>query len=163
MRAHLFLARHDRVVHVRLELVGHAAADARHHREQVERVLAAGVALEHVAQRLDEPRAAHRVAPRVVACQCRVRVECRLVQNKHSGPYDAVDARAAAAPASRQAKLQQPLTLTLTGHHRVGHEEVGLRGDAAHDAAVALVAAAPARAVVCHLYASVELRAATCL
>ena len=52
MRAHLFLMRNS------LELVGHAAADARHHREQVERVLPAGVALEHVAQRLDEPRAA---------------------------------------------------------------------------------------------------------
>ena len=71
--AHLFLARHDRVVHVRLELVGDAPADARHHREQVARVLPAGVAVEHVAQRLDEPRAAHRVAPRVVACK----YECR--------------------------------------------------------------------------------------
>ena len=66
------------------------------------------------------------------------------------------------ARAASEAKLQQPLTLTLTGHHRVGHEEVGLRGDAAHDAAVALVAA-PARAVLRHLYARVELRAATCL
>lgn len=65
----LLLARHARVVHVGLEVVGHFAAHARHHREQVERALAARVLLEHVAHGLNEPRAAHRIAPRVVACE----------------------------------------------------------------------------------------------
>ena len=82
MRAHLFLARIGSDVRLRLVLVGHAAADARHHREQVERVLPAGVAIEHVAQRLDEPRAALCVAPREVACQCRHSMYSRLAQNK---------------------------------------------------------------------------------
>ena len=62
----LFLAVHELLAGVGLEVVGHPPGHARHHAQQVH---ALPVLPQHVHQRLDEPWAARGVTPGKVTCQ----------------------------------------------------------------------------------------------